>query len=89
MPTSYGGTLLDHLAKYMVYLLLLAAAANVVVFVIVDLGVVIVAIIIVSVAVVALAFVLRCSLILLSRWVVVACYFTSVAGVFVAHPLFG
>ncbi len=58
MPTSYDGTLLDHLAKHMVYLLMLAAAANVVVLVNV-VGTVIVGDGIVSVAVVVLAFVLR------------------------------
>jgi hypothetical protein len=88
MPTSYDDTLLDQLAKLMVYLLMLAAAADVVVIIIV-VGAVIVAIVIVPVAVVALAFVLHCPLILLSHRMVVACCFASVAGIFAAHLSFG
>ncbi len=88
MPTSYDGTLLDHLAKHMVYLSMLAAAANVVVLVIV-VGTVIVGDGIVPVAVVVLAFVLHHPLVLLSRWLVVACCFASVAGIFAARPSFG
>jgi hypothetical protein len=87
MPTSYDGTLLDHLAKHMLYISMLTAAANVFVILIV-IGMVIVAIVIVPVAVVVLAFVLRCRLILLLHWLVVACCFASVAGILAAHPSF-
>jgi hypothetical protein len=72
MPTSYDGTLLDHLAEHMVYLTMLAAAANVVVLVIV-VGVVIVGNGIVPVAVIVLAFVLCHPLVLSLRRLVVAC----------------
>ncbi len=88
MPTSYDGTLLDHLAEHMVILSMLAAAANVVV-VLIDVGAVIVGNVIVPVAVVVLAFVLRHPLVLLLRWLVVACCFDFVAGIFVACPSFG
>jgi hypothetical protein len=54
MPTSCDGTLLDYLAKHMVYLSMLAAAANEIVVVIV-VGAVIVAVLILPFAVVALA----------------------------------
>jgi hypothetical protein len=86
MPTSYDGTLLDHLAKHMVYLSMLAAATNVVVVVIV-VGTVIATIVIIPVAVVALAFVLRCPLVLLLHRLVVACCFASVAVIFDARHL--
>jgi hypothetical protein len=88
MPTSYDGTLLDHLTKHMVYLSMLAAAADVVV-IIIFVGTVIVAIVIVPVAVIALAFVLRRPLVLSLHRLVVACCFASVAGIFFAvHPSF-
>jgi hypothetical protein len=88
MPTSYDGTLLDHLAKHMVNLLMLVAAADIVVIVMV-VGAVIVAVVIVPIAVVALAFMLRHPLVLFLRRLVVACYFASVAGIFAARPSFG
>jgi hypothetical protein len=88
MPKSYDGTLLDHLAKHMVYLSMLAATTNLVVFVIV-VSAVIVGNCIVPVAVVVLAFVLRHPLVLSSRWLVAACCFASVAGIFAARPSFG
>jgi hypothetical protein len=86
MPTSYEGTLLDHLVEHMVYLLMLTTTANVVVLVNV-VGAVIVGNGIVPVAVVVLAFVLRHPLVLSSRRLVVACCFASVAGIFAADPL--
>jgi hypothetical protein len=58
------------------------------VFVVIVVGVVIVADVIVPVAAVALAFVLRRPLVLLSRRLVVACCFASVAGIFAARPSF-
>jgi hypothetical protein len=67
---------------------MLATTANIVV-VIVVVAAVTVAVAIVPVAVVALAFVLRRPLILSSLWLVVACYFASVAGIFAAPPSFG
>jgi hypothetical protein len=88
MPASYDGALLDHLAKHIVYLSMLAAAAEVVVVVIV-VGTVIVAVVIIPVAVVTLAFVLCRPLILLLRQLVVASCFSSVAGIFTARPTFG
>jgi hypothetical protein len=88
MPTSYDGILLDHLAKQMVYLLMLATAANVVVLVIV-VGAVTVSNDIDPVAVVVLVFVLRHPLILSLRRLVVACCFASVAGIFARYPTFG
>ncbi len=87
MPTSYDGTLFNHLAKHMVYLLMLAAAADVVVIVII-VGTIIVAVVIIPIAVIALAFVLRCPLVLLSRQLVVACCFASVTGIFSVSPSF-
>ncbi len=83
MSTRYQGTHLDHLADFMIYL------SRVSVFVVIVVGVVIVADVIVPVAVVALAFVLRRPLVLLLRWLVVACCFASVAGIFAACPFFG
>ncbi len=88
MPTSYDDTLLDHLTEHMLYLLMLAAAANIVVVIIV-VGAVIIANVIIPVAVVTLAFVLRCPLVLSSHWLVVACCFDSVAGIYAACPSFG
>jgi hypothetical protein len=88
MPTSYDGTLLDHLAKHMVYLSMLAATADIFVVVIVVCAV-IVPIVIVPIAVIALVFVLRRPLVLLSCQLVVACCFASVNGIFPAHPSFG
>ncbi len=82
MSTKYHGTLLDHLADFMIYL----SSASV--FVVIVVGVVIVADVIVPVAAVALAFVLRRPLVLLSRRLVVACCFASVAGIFAARPSF-
>ncbi len=76
------------LAKHMVYSLMLTAAANEVVVIIV-VNVVIIANVIVPVAVVALAFGLRRPLVLSWRRLVVACYFASVAGIFAARPSFG
>jgi hypothetical protein len=70
----------NHLADFMIYL----SSASV--FVIVVVGAVIVANVIVPIAVVALAFVLRRPLIHLSLQLVVASCFTSVAGIFPAHP---
>ncbi len=72
----------------MVYLSMLAAAANVVVVVIV-VGVVIIADVIVFVAVIVLAFMLRCPLFLLLRQLVIACCFISVSGIFSVHPSLG
>ncbi len=69
MPISYDGTLLDHLARHMVYLLMLAAAADIVVVVIV-VGAVIVTVVIVPIAVVALAF----------MFVPPSCPFVAMAG---------
>jgi hypothetical protein len=83
MSTRYHGTLLDHLADFMIYL----SSASV--FVVIVVGMVIVADVIVPVAVIVLAFVLRRPLVLLSRRLVVACCFASVAGIFAAHPSFG
>ncbi len=83
MSTRYHGTLLDHLADFMIYL------SSVSVFVVIIVGAVIVADVIVLVAVVALAFVLRRPLILLASRLVVACCFASVAGIFAARPSFG
>jgi hypothetical protein len=83
MSTRYHGTLLDHLADFMIYL------SSVSVFVIIVVGVVIVANVIVPVAVIALEFVLRRPLVLSSCRLVVACCFTSVAGIFTARPSFG
>jgi hypothetical protein len=88
MPTSYDGTLLDHLAEHMVYLSMLAATSVVVVAVIV-VGTAIVTVVIGPIAVVARAFVLRPPLVLLSRRLVVASCFASVAGIFAAHPSLG
>jgi hypothetical protein len=88
MTTSYDGTLLDHLAKHMVYLLMLAATAKVVVVVIV-VGTVIVAIVVLAIAVVALVVVLRRPLVLLLCQLVVASCFASVPGIFPTHPSFG
>jgi hypothetical protein len=88
MPTSYDGTLLDHLAEHMVYLSMLATAADVFAIVIV-VGAVIVAIVIIPVAVVVLAFVLRRPLVLSLHRLVVACCFASVAGIFAVHSSFG
>ncbi len=88
MSTSYDGTLLDHLAKHMVYLSMLAAAANVVVLVNV-VGAVIVSDGIVPVAVIVLAFVLRHPLVLSLHRLVVACCFASATGIFAMHPSFG
>ncbi len=68
--------------------MMLAAAAGVVVVIIV-VGVVIVADVIVPIAVVALAFGLRRPLVLLSRRLVVACCFASVAGIIATRPSFG
>ncbi len=76
------------LAEHMVYFLMLAAPADVVVIVIV-VGAVIVADVIVPIAVIALAFMLRCPLVLSSRRLVVACCFASVPGIFVVRPSFG
>jgi hypothetical protein len=72
----------------MVYLSMLAAAANVV-GVIIVVGMVIVVDVIVPVAVVALEFVLGCPLFLLLRWLIVACCFASVTSIFAAFPSFG
>jgi hypothetical protein len=83
MSTRYHGTLLDHLAEFMIYL----SSASILVVIIV--GAVIIADVIVPVAVIALAFVLPCPLVLLSLWLVVACCFASVAGIFAARPSFG
>ncbi len=85
MSTRYHGTLLDHLADFMIYL----SSASV--FVVIVVGAVIIADVIVPIAVVALAFVLRHPLVLLPRRLVVACCFTSVAGtgIFAARPSFG
>jgi hypothetical protein len=88
MPTNYDGTLLDHLAKHMVYLSMLATAADVIVVVIV-VSAVIVAVVIVPVTVVALAFVLCRPLVLSSCRLVVACCFTSVAGIYAVRPSSG
>jgi hypothetical protein len=83
MSTRYHGTLLDHLADFMIYL----SSASV--FVVIVVGMVIVVDVIVPIAVVVLAFVLRRPLVLLSRRLVVACCFAFVAGIFAAHPSFG
>ncbi len=83
MSTRYHGTFLDHLADFMIYL------SSVSVFVVIVVGMVIVANVIVPIAVVTLAFVLRPPLILLSRRLVVACCFVSVAGIFATCPSFG
>jgi hypothetical protein len=88
MPTSYDSTLLDHLAEHMVYLLMLAAADNVGVNVIV-VSMVILADVIVPVVVIMLVFVLRRPLALSLRRLDVACCFTSVAGIFASRPSFG
>jgi hypothetical protein len=88
MPTSYDGTLLDHLAEHMVYLLMLAAAANVVALVIV-VGAVIATVIIIPIAVIVLGFVLPRPLVLSLRQLVIACCFASVTGIFAARPSFG
>ncbi len=72
MSTRYHGTLLDHLADFMISL----SGASV--FVIIVVSAVIIANVIVPVAAIALAFVLRRPLILLSHWLVVACCFASV-----------
>ncbi len=88
MPISYDGTLLDHLAKHMVYLSVLAATAELFVVVIV-VGAVIVTIVILPVAVVALVFVLRRPLVLLLCQLVVISCFASIAGIFAAHPSSG
>jgi hypothetical protein len=83
MSTRYHGTLLDHLADFMIYL------SSVSVFVVIAVGAVIIANVIVPVAVVALAFVLRRPLILLLHRLVVAYCFASVAGIFATGPSFG
>jgi hypothetical protein len=83
MSTRYYGTLLDHLADFMIYL----SSASV--FVVVVVSTVIVANVIVPVAVFALAFVLRRPLVLSLRRLVFACCFASVAGIFAACPSFG
>ncbi len=83
MSPKYHGTLLDHLADFMIYL----SSASV--FVVIVVGAVIVADVIIPIAVVALAFVLHHPLILSSRRLVVACCFTSVTGIFAAHSSFG
>jgi hypothetical protein len=83
MSTRYHGTLLDHLADFMIYL----SSASV--FVVIVVGAVIVADVIIPIAVVALAFVLHRPLVLSSCWLVVACCFTFVTGIFVARPSFG
>jgi hypothetical protein len=66
---------------------MLAAAVDVVVAVIFVVAVII-ANVIVPFAVIALAFVQRRSLLLLSRQLVVACCFASVAGIYATHPSF-
>jgi hypothetical protein len=83
MSTRYHGTLLDHLADFMIYL------SSTSVFVVIVVGAVIVADVILPIAVVALAFVLRGPLVLLLLRLVVACCFASVAGIFAARPSFG
>jgi hypothetical protein len=88
MPTSYDGTLLNHLAEHMVYLLMPAATADIFVVVIV-VGAVIIVVVIVPVAVVALSFMLRHPLVLSLCWLVVASCFAYVAGIFAARPSFG
>ena len=72
----------------MVYLSMLAAAADIVAAVIV-VGMVVVADVIVPVAVIALAFVLRRPLVISLRRLVVACCFASVPGIFAMRPSFG
>jgi hypothetical protein len=83
MSTRFHGTLLDHLADFMIYL------SSMSVFVIIVVGVVILANVIVPTAVIALAFMLRHPLVLSLRRLVVACCFASVAGIFAARPSFG
>jgi hypothetical protein len=83
MSTRYHGTLLDHLADFMIYL------SSMSVFVVIVVGTVIIVDVIVPVAVVALVFVLPRPLILSSLRLVVACCFASVAGIFAVRPSFG
>jgi hypothetical protein len=83
MSKRYHGTLLDHLADFMIYL----SSASV--FVVIDVGMVIIADVIVPIAVVALVFALCHPLVLLSRWLAVASCFASVAGIFAVRPSFG
>ena len=83
MSTKYHGTLLDHLADFMIYL----SSASV--FVVIVVSTVIVANVIVPMAVIALAFVFRRLLVLSSLRLDVACCFASVAGIFAARPSFG
>ncbi len=68
--------------------MMLADTADIVFVVIVD-SAVIVAVVIAPVAVVILVFMLRNPLVLLLPWLVVACSFASVTGIFVACPFFG
>ncbi len=83
MSTRYHGTLLDHLADFMIYL------SSGSVFLVIVVGMVIIADVIVPVAVIALVFVLHRPLVLLSCLLVVECCFASVAGINVARPSFG